>query len=63
MLNIFKRKKKESLRDYCVKLYGEEFGKQYDVLNSGGSIGNYETTKAFLKKLERAKEKKNGINR
>lgn len=52
---LFKRKRKRTLRDVCVELYGEDFGKQYDTLASGGVIGGFDTTKDFLEKLELAR--------
>ena len=50
---LFKRKR--SLRDVCVELYGEDFGKQYDTLASGGTIGAFDTTMEFLEKVELAR--------
>ena len=52
---LFKRKRKKDLRDVCVELYGEDFGKQYDTLASGGTIGGFDTTMEFLEKLELAR--------
>lgn len=28
------------LREECVKKYGEDFGKKYDIITNGGTIGN-----------------------
>lgn len=47
-------KKKPTLRDKCLEMYGEEFVKKYDLLTSGQSIGNYEETIEFLHKVDKA---------
>ena len=44
--NLFK--KKPTLREQCVAAYGEEFGKMYDMLNEGKTIGNFVETCVFL---------------
>ena len=54
-LELFKRKKKMTLRDVCVELYGEEFGEKYDTINEGGTIGNIFVTIEFLRMVEDAK--------
>lgn len=61
---LFKRKKKESLRDYCLNKYGEEFIEKYDTLCSGWVIGNFYETVLFLDKVSIAREewrRKHGI--
>ena len=60
MIRLFKRKPKRTLRDVCVELYGEEFGKQYDILGSGGTIGDLQTTIEFIEKLESARRMSDG---
>lgn len=55
-MNKFKREPKITLRDVGVDLFGEEFGQQYDILASGGSIGDLHATVVFIQKLECVKE-------
>ena len=59
-MNWFKKlfKKKDSLRDKCVAAYGKEFGEMYDTINSGGTIGGFAETCAFLDMLEAVKKGK-----
>lgn len=64
ILKLFKRKKKESLRDYCLNKYGEEFIEKYDTLYSGGVIGNFYETVLFLDEVSIARaewRRKHGI--
>lgn len=64
ILKLFKRKKKESLRDYCLNKYGEEFIEKYDILGTGGVIGNFYDTILFLWEVESARiewQRKYGI--
>lgn len=64
ILKLFKRKKKESLREYCLNKYGEEFIEKYDTLESGGVIGNFYETVLFLDEVSIAKDewrRKHGI--
>lgn len=56
-MRLFKSKPKRTLKDVCVELYGEEYGKQYDILARGGTIGDLQTTIEFIEKLECAKAK------
>lgn len=55
-LKLFKRKKKESLRDYCLNKYGEEFIEKYDAINGGIPIGNLYETISFLNDVSIAKK-------
>lgn len=55
-LKLFKKKKKESLRDYCLNKYGEEFIAKYDALNKGIPIGNLYETISFLDEVSIARE-------
>lgn len=43
------------LRKECVKKYGEEFGKDYDTVCAGGSIGDFVDTSYFLGMVEEVK--------
>lgn len=64
ILKLFKRKEKESLRDYCLNKYGEEFIKKYDTLESGGVIGNFYDTASFIVEVDLARaewRRKHGI--
>ena len=56
IIKLFKRKKKESLRDYCLNKYGEEFKEKYDALNEGIPIGNIYETISFLDDVSVAKK-------
>lgn len=56
IIKLFKRKKKESLRDYCLNKYGEEFIEKYDALNEGIPIGNFYETVSFLDEVYIARE-------
>ena len=51
-------KKKDSLRDKCVAVYGEEFGEMYDAINRGETIGGFAETVALLDMLEAVKKGK-----
>ena len=57
--NFLKRKKKQNLRELCVKEYGEKFGELYDKSNKGIPIGGYLDTIIFLNKIEEVKKKYN----
>jgi hypothetical protein len=43
----------ETLRDKCVREYGEHFGELYDRSCRGETIGNLTQTTMFLKALEK----------
>lgn len=44
-----------SLRDKCIEVYGEEFGKIYNDLCSGIPVGNFRETELILKMIEAVK--------
>jgi len=46
----------KSLRQICLEKYGENFIKEYDILCSGGSIGDFYYTIIFLDKIEEARK-------
>lgn len=52
-------RKKDDLRDYCRKLYGDEFVEDYDKLNNGEPIGNLAETVIFLNLVDYAKQQLN----
>lgn len=45
----------ESLRDKCIRLYGEDFGDIYDKTCRGESIGNFIQTAKFVEMIEKAR--------
>lgn len=45
------------LREACREEYGDEFVREYDALNEGVPVGDFEYTIDFLKKLEAVREK------
>jgi hypothetical protein len=45
----------ETLRDKCVREYGEHFGELYDRSCRGETIGNITQTKMFLEALEKVR--------
>lgn len=63
MFRIFKKKPKYNLREevgkYVAKHYGDEFVEEalndYDILNSGGTIGDFSVTTAFLDMIGKVK--------
>ena len=48
----------ESLRDKCIRLYGEDFGNLYDASCKGQAIGNITQTRMFLQAIEKARNEK-----
>lgn len=48
-------KKKKSLRDKLIEMYGEEAGIYYDKINQGIPIGGLLETVVFLQMVEEAK--------
>lgn len=46
---------KYNLRAECINKYGEDFGKAYDTLNSGGAIGDFVETACFIKMIGEVK--------
>lgn len=54
-MRLFRLKPKRTLKDICVELYGEEYGNQYDILASGGTIGDLQDLIEFIEKLELAR--------
>lgn len=53
-MKIFFRKRK-SLRDKCIEVYGEEFGEIYDSLCRGIPIGGFMETATILRMIEDVK--------
>ena len=50
------RRHKKGLRELGVEMYGEQFGIDYDTLNSGSTIGNLNATICFLDKVNEVRE-------
>lgn len=48
---------KYDLREKCVERYGEEFGKMYDTVCSGGTIGDFADTAVFIAMVGRVKKR------
>ena len=53
---LISRKRKKGLRELGVEMYGEQFGIDYDTLNSGGTIGDLNTTIRFLDKVNEVRK-------
>lgn len=49
-------KKKKTLRDKLVEMYGEEAGIYHDKINEGIPIGGFLETVVFLQMVEEAKK-------
>ena len=49
-------RKKPTLQEKVVEMYGEEAGKFYDMLSSGIPIGGFMKTIDFLNKVETARK-------
>lgn len=52
----FKRNRKPDLRDKCVEMYGEEFGKIYDDMARGIPVAGFTTTAHYLMLIEEARK-------
>ena len=48
-------KKEEDLRTKCIEAYGEEFGEIYDTLGTGGTVGDFVVTLAYIQMIEDVK--------
>ena len=53
---IFRKRKRQELREVCREMYGDDFIALYDQLGMGSPIGTLETTIEVLSKIERAKQ-------
>lgn len=52
--NLFK--KKPTLQEKLIEMYGEEAGKFYEMINRGIPIGGFIETIDFLNKVEKARK-------
>ena len=50
--DFIKKEKIDKVREECLNFYGTDFIKKYDALAKGETIGSYEETIDFLKKVE-----------
>ena len=50
---------KDSLRERCVRKYGEDFGRAYDRINMGVPIGGFTETVIFLDCVNRVRKQMN----
>ena len=50
----------ESLRDKCVREYGEDFGELYDKSCKGEPIGGFLETSMFLNMIEKVRNNEQG---
>lgn len=48
-------KKRKSLRDKCIEVYGEEFGEIYDSLCMGIPVSGFKETATILQMIEDVK--------
>lgn len=48
-------KKEDDLRTKCIEAYGEEFGEIYDTLGTGGTVGDFVVTLAYIQMIEDVK--------
>lgn len=63
LFDIFHKKEKPTLRELCIREYGEEFGFVYDDLNSGAPIGGFAETIIALNMIESVQSKYRGLYR
>ena len=48
-------KKRKSLRDKCIEVFGEEFGEIYDSICMGIPVGSFKETAIILQMIEEVK--------
>ncbi len=63
LFSIFHKVEKPTLRELCIKEYGEEFGSVYDDLNSGVPIGGFAETIIAINMIESVQSKYEGLYR
>ena len=63
LLDIFHKDEKPTLRELCVREYGEEFGSVYDDLNSGVPIGGFAETIIAVNMIGEVQSKYEGLYR
>lgn len=63
LLSMFHNVEKPTLRELCIREYGEEFGSVYDDLNNGVSIGGFAETIIAINMIETVQSKYEGSYR
>lgn len=63
LFGIFHKVKKPTLRELCIREYGEEFGSIYDDLNNGVPIGGFAETIIAINMIETVQSKYEGSYR
>jgi hypothetical protein len=57
IINFLKRLfNKNDLRERCVKVYGEDFGKIYDLMGVGVPVGNLTETMIILEMINQLRD-------
>ena len=51
-----KKERVDDLRTECIRMYGEEFGKIYDDINQGISVGGFMETTVYIHMIEEARK-------
>lgn len=56
-MKLFKKlfRKKRDLRKACIEKYGEGFGKIYDNMNCGISVGGFLETVVYIDRIEQCR--------
>lgn len=63
LFSIFHKVEKPTLRELCIREYGEEFGSVYDDLNNGVPIGGFAETIIAISMIEEVQTKYKGFYR
>lgn len=63
LLSMLRKVEKPTLRELCVREYGEEFGSIYDDLNSGTPIGGFAETIIAINMIDEVQSKYEGLYR
>lgn len=63
LFGIFNKIEKPTLRELCIREYGEEFGSIYDDLNSGIPIGGFAETIIAINMIGTVQSKYEGLYR
>lgn len=63
LFSIFCKVEKPTVRELCIREYGEEFGSVYDDLNNGVPIGGFAETIIAISMIEEVQSKYKGLYR
>lgn len=63
LFSIFHKVEKPTVRELCIREYGEEFGSIYDDLNNGVPIGGFVETSIAISMIEEVQAKYKGLYR